>query len=155
MLRNQPRKGRRDGAVAVEASLVIGTLLILLFAMFEYGRFVMIKHLVDNAARQGARLAAASIVNDPISFNYQTTSTVQSAVTAALAGQDTALTGLTIQVYLADASGNNIGTWTNAGFAQNIAVQVNASYTPIFPTLGFLPSSVPVFSKVLMQSEAN
>jgi Flp pilus assembly protein TadG len=141
--------------VAVEACLVIGTLLILLFAIFEYGRYIMIKHLVDNAARQGARQAAASIVNDSNSFNFQTTTTVQNAVTSALAGQNGALTGLNIQVYLADASGTNIGTWTNAAFAQNVAIEIDATYTPIFPTLGFLPTSVPIFGKAIMQSEAN
>jgi len=154
-MQGQPRKDRRCGAVAVEACLVIGTLLILLFAIFEYGRYIMIKHLVDNAARQGARLAASSIVNDSNSFNYQTTSTVQTAVQSALAGQDSALTGLNIQVYLADASGNNIGTWTNAAFAQNVAVEIDATYTPIFPTFGFLPTNVPIFAKSTMQSEAN
>ena len=155
MMRSQLRKGPRCGAVAVEACLVIGTLLILLFAIFEYGRFVMIKHLVDNAARQGARAAASGIVNDSNSFNYQTTTTVQTVAKSALAGQDAALTGLTIQVYLADASGNNVGTWTNAAFAQNVAVEIDATYTPIFPTFGLLPTNVPIFAKAIMQSEAN
>jgi Flp pilus assembly protein TadG len=155
MLRSQAKARRRAGAVAVETALVIGTLLLLLFAIFEYGRFVMIRHLVDNAARQGARVAVSAIVNDANSFNYQTTATVQAAVTNALAGQDVALTGLTTQVYLADAQGNNIGTWTNARFAQNVAVQVSATYTPLFANLGFLPTNVPVTATAMMQSEAN
>jgi Flp pilus assembly protein TadG len=148
-------KSSRGGAFAVEAALVIGTLLILLFAIFEYARFIMIKQVVDNATREGTRLALAANVNDTNSFNYQTTTTIRNSVYAALGGQDQALTGLTVDVYLADSAGSNIGDWRNADVGQNIAVETNATYTPILPSFGFLPTSVPIFSKCVMRSEGN
>jgi Flp pilus assembly protein TadG len=155
-IRNQstPRRVRR-GATLVEAAVVIGTLLVFFFAIFEYGRFIMLKQLVENAAREGARLAVAAHVTDTNSFNYQTTASVQSHVTGKLAGQNAALTAINVQVYLADAAGANIGTWTNAQSGQNVAVQVNANYSPILPTMGLLPATVPIAAKSIMRTEAN
>ncbi|MFO0930229.1 MAG: TadE family protein [Gemmataceae bacterium] len=49
------RNRRRRPAVAlVEAAVVLNVLFLLMFAVFEeYGRFVMFRQLVDNAAREG------------------------------------------------------------------------------------------------------
>jgi hypothetical protein len=80
---------------------------------------------------------------------------VQSHVTGKLAGQNAALTAINVQVYLADAAGANIGTWTNAQSGQNVAVQVNANYSPILPTMGLLPATVPIAAKSIMRTEAN
>jgi len=155
MLQGRSRRPGRFGATVVEAAFVILTLLIFLFAIFEYGRYTMIRHVVANAAREGVRLAAGANVNDTNSFNYQTTATVTAAVRTSMGGQDQALTNPNVQVYLADANGNNIGTWTNAQAGQNIAVEIDATYSPLFPTFGFLPLNVAVFAKSVMQTEAN
>jgi Flp pilus assembly protein TadG len=155
MLQDQSRDPGRTGATVVEAAFVILTLLIFMFAIFEYGRYTMIRHVVANAAREGARLAAAGNVNDTNSFNYQTTGTVTAAVLASMGGQDGSLTNPNVLVYLADANGNNIGTWTNAQVGQNIAVEIDATYSPLLPTFGFLPLNVAVFAKSVMQTEAN
>jgi Flp pilus assembly protein TadG len=165
MLRVLQQTAARRGSTLVEAALVISALVFLFLAIAEYGRFVMVKHVVDNATREGARLAASSNPGDTNSFNYQTSATVQNRVLAALAGQDKALTGLNIQVYEADASGNKIGTWSRATIGQNIAVQVDATYQPILPgwslpffntKVSLLPSSgVPVFAKVVTETEGN
>jgi Flp pilus assembly protein TadG len=154
-MRTKRTSRQRPAATLVEAAMVIGTLLILFFAIFEYGRFIMIKQVVENAAREGTRLAASANVSDTNSFNYQTTSAVQAYVNNALAGQTAALTTPTVLVYLADAYGNNVGNWTNAQLGQNVAVQISAQYTPILPTFGFLPTSVPIFAKSIMRTEAN
>jgi Flp pilus assembly protein TadG len=155
MKTGRSHESMRRGAVAVEAAVVTGSLLILMFAIFEYGRYVMIRHVVDNAAREGARLAVSANTWDVNSFNYQTTQTIQDAVRAAMGGQDAAMSPPNIQVYLADSQGNNIGTWTNAKVDQNIGVEIGATYTSMLPTLGFLPGSIPVFAKAVMRSETN
>jgi hypothetical protein len=116
----------------------------------------MIKHAVDNAAREGTRLALAANASDTNSFNYQTIATIQNTVVNALGGQDAALNAPPlVQVYLADSAGNNIGNWSDAQVGQNIAVQVNGSYSPILPTFGFLPANIPIFAKCVMRSDAN
>jgi Flp pilus assembly protein TadG len=139
----------------VEVALVMSSLIILLLAIMEYGRFIMIKQVVDNATREGAHLTLSADGSDATNYSYQTTSSIQAAVTNAMGGLDNSLTSLSINPYLADSSGNNIGSWTNAQDGQNIAVEVTATYTPIFPSLGFLPSMITVYSKCVMRSEGN
>jgi len=156
---------RRPAATMVEAALVLSGLILLLLGLTEYGRFVMIKHLVDNAAREGARLAVAANTTNTNSFDYQTTTTVQNRVLTALAGQQAALSGLTVQVYAADANGNSLGSWTSATAGQNIAVQIDATYVPMLPGLsmpfgnnsvGLLPGSgIGIHAKTMMQTENN
>ncbi len=151
----QTRTVVRRGATLVEVALVIGALIMMLLGIMEYGRFIMVKQVVDNATREGAHLTISADGSDPTSYSYQTTSSIQAAVTNAMGGVDATLSGLTIDVYLVDSQGNNIGSWTSAQDGQNIAVEVTGTYTPILPTLGFLPSTVTVHSKCVMRSEGN
>jgi Flp pilus assembly protein TadG len=146
MILQRTSKTRRRGATVVEYAIVISATFFLLLAVFEYGRFVMIRHLIDNATREGARLAAAGTTT-------LTTPDIENRVTTALGGQQ--LGGLTVQVYESDAGGSNVGPWTDASFGERIAVQIDCTYTPILPSLGFLPNPVTLRSKSVMRSEAN
>jgi Flp pilus assembly protein TadG len=138
---------RRSGAVLVETALVIGVCLLFMFAIFEYGRYVMIRQIVENAAREGARQAV-------VTTSSATTANIQATVQQYLAGQN--LSGLSIQVYQADpATGANIGPWTSAQWGQGIAVEVSGNYKSMLPSFGFLPNTVPVHVKAIMRSEAN
>jgi Flp pilus assembly protein TadG len=142
-----PSRSARRGTTLVETTIVLSAFLVFLFAIFDFGRIVMMRHLVDNAAREGARQATTNTAT-------LATSDIQSTVTKYLAGQT--LSGLSIQVYKADpATGNNIGLWTDAQFGDCIAVDVSGSYKTLFPGLGWLPSAVTIHTKSLMHSEAN
>ena len=44
----------------MEFAVVAPHLFTLLFAVIEYGRFIMIRQLLDNAASRGRRMAAAN-----------------------------------------------------------------------------------------------
>src|SRR5207249_4852090 len=92
MLHRPLRTPARRGATLVETAIVISACLVLLFAVFEYGRFVMLKQLLENAAREGARQAVTGT-------STLTTSDIQATVTQYLAGQP--LANVTTQVYLA------------------------------------------------------
>ena len=142
---------RRRGRTLVETAIVINVLVIVLLGIFEYGRLMMTKQLMDNAAREGARMA---IVNASSSSTV-TTAQIQTAVTNYLAGQ--VGTGLAIQVFQADATtGSNISTsWNTAPFGSNIAVQVDLNFVPIFPIFGGLPGSIHLTAKSMMRSESN
>lgn len=146
---------RRRGATLVETALVLSSLFVFFFAIVEYGRFIMVRQAVDNATREGARLTLAANALDTNSFNYQTDATIKAAVINALGGLNTTLSGLDPQIYLADAAGRNIGPWTSAQDGQNIAVEINATYAPILPSFGFLPTSVPISAKCVMRTEGN
>ncbi|MGA8141950.1 MAG: TadE/TadG family type IV pilus assembly protein [Desulfobaccales bacterium] len=62
-IRRGKRQGQRDsegGAVAVEFALVLPILALILCGIFDIGNIYYNLDLVNNAARQGARLAAVS-----------------------------------------------------------------------------------------------
>jgi Flp pilus assembly protein TadG len=139
-----PRTARR-GASAVEAAIVMNVFLLFLFAIMEFGHFVMTKQLMDNAARDGARLAA-------MGQGTVTTAQVQALVTQELVNQ--APTNMTIQVFQANTTtGANIGTWTNAGLGQAIGVKITGQYKPMVALANLLPLPVNVTSEAVVYSE--
>src|SRR5271168_36499 len=100
-------RSTRRGASAVEAAIVMNVFLLLIFAIFEFGHFVMVKQLMDNAARDGARMASTGALT-------VTTAQIQAQVTQELSGQGPS--NLTINVFQANpTTGANIGPWTSAG----------------------------------------
>lgn len=140
-------KPKRHATTLVETTIVMTACLLFLLAIFEYGRFVMLRHLLDTAAREGARLA---VVNTHI----LTTADIQNKVNSYLSGQPVNLSSC--QVYKADPNtGANVGLWTDAAFGDPIAVEIQGSYHPILPGLGFLKDPVTMDAKVVMLSEAN
>ena len=59
-MKTKERVGKR-GSVLVEAVLVMPLFLLLLFGIFEFGRILMIKQVITNAAREAARAAAINL----------------------------------------------------------------------------------------------
>jgi Flp pilus assembly protein TadG len=53
------QKSRRPGTAAVEFAVLLPFLVILLMGLWEVGRIVMVQNIIDNAAREGARLSAS------------------------------------------------------------------------------------------------
>ncbi len=161
MIRNRVRKTGRDRAtVAVEFAFAFSALAMLMFAIFEYGRFLMVKHLLDHAVREGAREAVVNTSTTPVPD-------IQATVFGYLTGQPllnssgVALSKTDIQVFRADpATGLPMtdakgSTWTNAAFGEAIAVKLNAQYRPMLPTFGIIPDPIPVSFICVMRSEGN
>lgn len=147
MILKHPTPHARRGLTLVETAIVISLVFLLLFGLYEYGRYVMVRQVVQNAAREGARLAV-------VSTNTLQLSDIQNTVTNYLAGQQIGVP--TINAYWADPdTGVNLGQWNNAAFGQGIAVEINASYQPVLPQLLFMPATIPVQVKIVMLSEAN
>ncbi len=141
------RRIRRSGATLVETAVVISIALLFMFAIFEYGRFVMYRQIVENAAREGVRQAV-------VNTTTQTSADIQATVTQFMAGQQ--LTNFSVQVYKADINtGANIGPWTDAAFGQGVAVEVTGDYKAMLPSFGFLKNTTTLRAKAIMRSEAN
>jgi len=148
----------RAGTTVVEVALVLLVCLIFMFAIYEYGRFLMMRQLVENAAREGARQAVTGT-------NTVSTAQIQNTVLQYLANQPlqnasgSALQASDIQVFQANpATGHPAtpdSTWNDAAFGSPIAVQVNAYYAPMLPTWGYLRTAAPVSATAMMLSEAN
>lgn len=111
------RRQRRRGLTAVEAALVMSVFLMLLFGMFEYCRFLMVLHVTDNAAREGARYAVVN-VDKPSTFdstNYTYTDStgatitlqnIEEYTTSKMGGIHTRnIEGFRVAVYSADPTG--------------------------------------------------
>jgi Flp pilus assembly protein TadG len=146
-IRRQPT--RRPGAALVEMAFVMGIFLLFLFGVIEYCRLLFIRQLVQNAAREGARFA---VVNGS---DTNLVADTQAQILQRMGGMNTSVSGFNSQVYLADSSGNNIGSASNAQFGQYIAVQVDCDYVTLLPSFLFLNNTIHIRGKALVYSEAN
>jgi Flp pilus assembly protein TadG len=146
---------KRRGVAAVQAALVLPVVVLFLFGIFEYGRYLMFLQVFTNAAREGAHYALAH--TDPITIAGTTSgnanSDVTNAVNKALAGQQ--LTNQNVQIYASDSLGNNLGTWTSGQAGQSVCVRITGNYPVIVPNLLHLASSIPVVAQAVMRSEGN
>ncbi len=151
LLRSQVNCRKRAGATVAETAVVLSLFLAMMLGVFEYGRVLMLRHLLTNAAREGARMAVVGTALSPTA----STQDIVTRVEVALA--DRQLENLAISVYEADPStGENRGAWGQAEFGSPIAVQVACDYSPVLPTtLGILPDRFRLSAVALMRSEAN
>jgi Flp pilus assembly protein TadG len=148
----------RRGVALVETALVLVAAFIVTFAIYDYGRYFMLSQLVNNAAREGARQAV-------VNTNTQNTAMIQNTVVQYLAGQtftdsagnafsaaDVVVTQVNPATGLPTSPDSN---WYDASFGSTIKVQVNAKFTSLFPTFGFMPKTVNLQGTAVMSSEGN
>lgn len=148
------RLDRRGGAI-VETALVLPLILLFLFGIMEYGRYILCAQVVINAAREGCRYAVTH--TQPVTIGGtttgNTTADVTNQVSKFLAGQQ--LSNQNVQVYQSDSKGTNIGAWNGATPGQYVAVQITGTFQITVPTLLSFPGGVPVQSTVVMICEGN
>ena len=148
------RSDRRGGAI-VETALVLPLILLFLFGIMEYGRYILCAQVVINAAREGCRYAVTH--TQPVTIGGTTTGNatpdVTNQVTKFLAGQQ--LSNQNVQVYQSDSQGNNLGAWNGATPGQYVAVQITGTFQITVPKLLSFPSGVPVNATVVMICEGN
>lgn len=150
MLRKKSQE-RRRGTTLLETAMVMPIFILLVFGIFEYGRFQFVRHVMDNAAREGARYA---VVNTHLLTTTQINDYTRSRF-AVQAQQFTATPS--VSVYFADAAGEPTTgkNWYDAPFGQAIGVRIEGEYKVIlFGMLG-LPSTVKMTATSLMKSEGN
>lgn len=147
-------KTRRSGATLVESAFVISIVVLFLFGIFEYGRFVMTKQILENAAREGARWAVAHTDTGSVAAIQDQVHQKLSLGSKQLVGYNKTTS---ITVFAADSSGNPISgkNWNDTAFGENIAVQISGTYQPSLPNLVFWKSSFTLTVKAVMASEAN
>lgn len=146
---------RRRGAAIIETALVLPIVLLFLFGIMEYGRYIFALQIFTNAAREGCRYAVTH--TQPVTIAGVTTGNATSDVTntinAFLGGQQ--LSGQATQVYLSDSKGNNLGAWNNAQPGQFICVKITGNYTVMLPSLLSMPNTIPVTAESVMICEGN
>jgi Flp pilus assembly protein TadG len=161
MIMRRPENRRRHGATVVETALVLTTALLLLFGVYEYGRFLMMRQLVENAAREGARFAIAHT-------NDRTTQDVENEVRYRLAGLDAQLDTLVIDItgiVLRDRTdpntnitytrGTPLASWDQASPTDGVRVAVRGDFRPLLPSLLQMDARIPIDVRAVMFSEGN
>lgn len=146
----------RRAAYVVEFSVVLLIVVLFLFGIFEYGRYISFLQVVENAAREGARMAIAH-TNDKV------TADVIARVTERMAGVDKQVTGYNVDVQgivlrLRDASekaGDVLPDWTDVAYTDGVSVTITGAYKPILPSLIRMPASIPISVRSVMYSEGN
>ena len=130
----------------VEAAIVMNIFLLFIFAIMEFGHYVFVKQLMDNAARDGARMASTGTLT-------VSTAQIQAQVTTELVNQGPSglkYPGLPSQ----SRNGANIGAWTSAGLGQTVAVTISGTYKPMVGMAAILPVSFPISSTAMVYSES-
>lgn len=145
MVRRERRDRRRGGAL-VETALVLSTLLTFILGTFEYGRYLMMLNLLDNAAREGCRYALVNNTSSTISTDVQTLATNY------MAGQANAFSNFSVSV-----SGTSSGSATAVndlapGDLVTVTVSGTYHFMNIVPFVN-IPLTMPMTSAVTMVCE--
>ena len=143
------KRNPRRGAHVVEFAAVVCVFLLLLFGILEYCRFVYVRQIMVNAAREGARYAVVNVDDTTIDTD------TKNYVKQKMVGLDAKLKNYVCDIYEADANGAKLGAAANAGFGEYVVVQIDADYEPVLPAFLFMGKTIKLRSKALMFSEAN
>jgi Flp pilus assembly protein TadG len=96
---------RRRGTAVVEAVFIMPIMLSLMLGVWEVGRMIQVRQILENAAREGARVAAGGYVNGTAVTVSTVQTEVQNYLTAAglpstaVTGTQTSLTCLASPVW--------------------------------------------------------
>jgi Flp pilus assembly protein TadG len=177
MLRNTSRSERvRRGATMVENAFVLSIFLMMIFGIFEWGRYIFMVQLTQNAARDAARYAAVRVnQSDNIVVNSTDTTTFNgrpayviteftNAATARMAGFHNTLENFQVLVYPCDPAGMYASTvviqpkpapstWNNATFSERIAIQIDCQFRVLLPNLLRMPNTLNIRCISLVSSE--
>ncbi len=158
-------KKKRLGVSAVEFAVVAPVVLMLLFGILEYCRYLMTLQVTDNAVREGARYALAR--TDTLQTNL-TTAGIEQYVSNYVESCGMQLSNTNYLVYKCNqygqpldindnivASPNQAATFDETTFGDYICVQVTGNYQPVVPGLTLMSANVPVTSTAIMCSEGN
>ncbi len=154
-MRYQPCQPQsRHGVAAVEFALVAIPLFLTLFGIYEFGRFIMVRQVLEHAAREGARYAAVN------TFSTNVASETETFVRERLSGVDVSAFGAqaTVRVFAADNTGTPLtpdDSPQNAPFGTYIGVNITGQYQTMLPNILGMPDQIPMETQALMNSEAN
>ena len=158
-------KLRRTAAHAVEFAFVCPVVLLLIFGILEYCRYLMTLHVTDNAVREGSRYALARTDTFQTSL---TTAGVQAYVTTYMNSAGLQLNAPTVSVYKCNQAGQPLDingtvvanaslatTFDQTTFGDYICVQIVGTYQPVLPSFLSLAPNITVTSTAIMCSEGN
>src|SRR5262249_25661101 len=112
--------------------------LFLLFSVYEYGRYVMMKQLMENAAREGARFAAAHTADMTTAEVQNQVATYMCGLDGQLSGHSVSVTGLALRDGPVYTAGTTFSDWTQASPTDGVVVTITGTYAPQLPSLQYV-----------------
>jgi Flp pilus assembly protein TadG len=153
----------RSGAAAVEMAMVLPMVILFVFGIYEYGRFVFTYTTATNAVRDGCRYA---IVNTQ---TLATSTDVQTVVNNKMAGLLNTINSYNVTVFYADPSPSGLAAsppvlqdnplapapngWKTTPFPDKIAVQMTGVYRPVVAQVVQAPVTINLNVSSVMTSE--
>ena len=145
MSRIKPRLlSSERGTTTVEAAIILPVFLLLLFGIFEAGRFLNTRQVLTNAAREGARLAVTPLTG---TNTLPTTGDIQARVNDYLASAN--ITGATTTVNPA------VSVVTGSVTTVYTQVQVQKAYDILTVPYFFNMLQVTLTGEALMRNETS
>ena len=140
----RPKNLAERGTTIVEAAIILLAFLMLLFGIFEAGRFINTRQVLTNAAREGARFGVTPLSGTNTLPSY---SEIKSRVDQYLAAAH--ITGATTSV------NPSISITTGSVTTVYTQVQVQKSYQVLSVTFFFSMWQVPLSGEALMRNETS
>ena len=152
-------RGRSRGQTLVEFALVIGIFLVMILALFDFGRAVYGTSSLGNAARMGARTAIVNqnagairtrAADQAVALGLPSAAVTCSAGSATSAPTPTGDSGTCVEFRTTDLS----GTCTTPHLGCIAVVTTKWTYIPITPVAGQLFGTISLTSTSRMPIEA-
>jgi Flp pilus assembly protein TadG len=155
-----PNRQPRRGLALVESAAVISIAFLMIFGIFEYGRFLMVANVMEHAAREGARYAVLQSSLNPspgsqsqTAYVNQVKANIIQRVKDKMGPAQHQISNLQITVTALDqTTGADAGDWDDAKHTQPVAVRITGTYKPV---TFIIDRNVPVRAQASMGSEAN
>ena len=120
-------KPLREGVSAVELAVTLPVMLIFLLGMIDAGQIVNVWNKVDNASREGARIA----VRTTTASSSEVTATVTSYLAGAFPGVSGPRLASGLSTSIVDASGNVISDLSSVATGSPVSVQVTLDFDTV------------------------
>lgn len=160
---NPKARRRRRGAVAVESAIVLPLVLVVIFGIIEYGRYIAMLQVFEQAARGGCRYAVVRVVDQDT-----TDAQVKAEVERLMCGLQSQLsdynrnTSIQVFQYDRDHPNDRSASWKDAAFGKLICLEITGTYRTAVPAI-WVPGvgRIPVMGdhtiriRSVMCSEAN
>jgi Flp pilus assembly protein TadG len=145
MTRSEQTKHRSEqGTTTVESAIILLAFFLFVFGTFEAGRFMNVRQVLTNAAREGARFAVTPLTG---TNTLPTTSAIQDRVNEYLASAN--ITGATTTVNPA------VSVVTGSVTTVYTQVQVQKTYDVLTVSYFFNMLKVPLTGEALMRNETS
>ena len=140
MMLQRTKRSNRRGATLVEAVLTFGVFMLLATGMIDMGVAVFQKHIVSEASRQGARIAAVHGSLAPSGWNGGVWgTTAYSGLANSTDAIPTALSGAGLFSGVNPANVTVAVQWPDSGndarLGHRVQVTVSTTWTPIFSNI--------------------